>query len=82
MYDGKNLAIRQKIKLSALHNLTEEKRLRMSFEDVSKLFRRQLYKVNGLGAEKETPVVFQVGRQADLWRVAIAESVGYKVTHY
>ena len=45
----------------------------MSSEDVSKLFRRQLYEVYGLGEHQETPVVLQAGRQADLWRMVIAE---------
>ncbi len=73
VYDGKNLSVSQMIKLSALHNLCEEKKLQMSSEDMSKLFRRQLYEVYGLGEHQETPVVLQAGRQADLWRMAIAE---------
>ncbi len=82
VYDGKSLSISQKIKLSALHNLSEEKKLRMAFEDVSKLFRRQLYEVYGYSEDQETPLVPRLGRQADMWRVVIAESVGYKVTYY
>lgn len=71
----------QKKKLAAVHNITEEVRKTMTCEEITILFRDELYHVFEANHKGDTPIVPKVGKGSTQWRESIAAMLAFKVIH-